>query len=109
MRAFRGTQIFLAVVAIGFGLPACTTPEKLSSTQLEAIGVQEGAKYWDAEQKLAQRGYSCYVSGADRENFDCTRSAGVLPSCILRITFVVNDKNLVSRLTVSDPACMGTP
>lgn len=96
-------------LAITTGLSACSTPAKLSSAELESIGVRDSATYWEAQQKLAQRGYSCYVSGAKRENFDCTRSAGVFPSCVLRITFTVDDKNLVSNLTVKEAACIGTP
>jgi len=109
MRASRRTLLLMAGIAIGIGSAGCTTPSKLSSAELESSGVREGARYWEAEQALSQRGYSCYVSGANRENFDCTRSAGTWPSCILRVSFVADDKNLVTSLVVRDPACLGTP
>jgi hypothetical protein len=90
-------------------LPGCSTPSKMSPDHLASIGVGEGAMYWTAEQKLAVEGYQCYVSGAKRENFDCTKTAGVFPACILRIDFKADDKNLVSDLRVKDPVCIGTP
>lgn len=99
----------IASFAIALGLLGCSTPKKISDTELESIGVRNGVKYWEAQQKLAQRGYSCYVSGAKRESFDCTRSAGTFPTCVLRITFVADDMNLVSSLAVREPACMGAP
>jgi hypothetical protein len=102
-------QRLMVSIAITIGLSACSTPTKLSTAELESIGLHEGAKYWEVEQRLAQRGYGCYVSGAKRENFDCTRSEGVFPTCLLRIVFIVDDKNLVSNLAVRDPACFGTP
>jgi hypothetical protein len=101
--------LVVACIAIGIGSVSCGTPSKLSYAELGSSGVRDGAAYWDAEQGLAQRGYSCYVSGAKRENFDCTRSPGTWPTCVLRVSFVVDDENLVSRLAVSDPACVGTP
>jgi hypothetical protein len=65
--------------------------------------------YWEAEQALLQRGYSCSTSGAKRENFDCTRFAGAWPTCLLRVSFVADDKNLVASLDVRGPVCVGTP
>lgn len=65
--------------------------------------------YWNAEQRLMQEGYSCYVSGAKRENFDCTKRIGFLVTCIHRVTFEASDKNLVSNLRSVGPACIGTP
>jgi hypothetical protein len=109
MNIRHGIQGMTAGFAIVVGLIGCSTPTKMSATELESIGVHEGARYWEVQQKLAQRGYSCYVSGAKRANFDCTRTVGVLPTCVLRITFVADDMNLASSLTVSDPACIGTP
>lgn len=99
---------FIALV-VGRFLSACRAPSKLTPERLASLGVGEGAMYWHAQQKLAQEGYSCYVSGASRENFDCTKNAGFFPSCVLRIQFKVNDQNLVSNLRVADPACIGTP
>lgn len=109
MRASRQMLLLMAGIAVGIGLAGCAAPSKLSSAELESVGVREGVAYWKAEQGLSQRGYSCYVSGASRENFDCTELAGTWPSCVLRVTFVADDKNLVTSLAVSEPACLGTP
>ena len=107
------TRLWIQAVMVSFamvlGLQGCSTPQKISDAELESIGVRNGVKYWDAQQKLAQRGYSCFVSGAKRERFDCTRYAGSFPTCLLRIEFVADDVNVVSGLTVRNPACMGTP
>jgi hypothetical protein len=81
----------------------------MSSEQLASIGVNVGAVYWDAEQKLASKGYQCYVTGAKRENFDCTKMEGFFPSCVLRIDFKVDDANAISNLRIAEPACIGTP
>ena len=109
MWAFRRMLPLIAGIAVGIGLAGCAAPAKLSPAELKLVGVREGGAYWEAEHGLSQRGYSCYVSGANRENFDCTKSAGIWPSCILHISFVANDKNLVTNLAVRDPACLGTP
>lgn len=109
MSARRWIPVLVAGLAIGLGLPGCGTAKKLSEAELEAIGVRNGVRYWEAQGKLGQRGYRCYVTGAKRENFNCTRTEGVFPTCVLRITFVADDRNLVSNLTVKDPACVGTP
>jgi hypothetical protein len=98
------TACTLAICLMG-----CSTPSKMSPDHLASIGVSEGTPYWSAEQKLASEGYQCYVSGAKRENFDCTKTKGFFPTCLLRIDFKVDDKNLVSDLRVRDPACIGTP
>lgn len=92
-----------------FALVACSTPQRMSAAELASIGLQDGTRYWEAQQKLAQRGYRCYVTGAAREHFDCTLTTGYFPSCVLRVTFAVDEQNRVSRLTVSEPACIGTP
>jgi hypothetical protein len=94
----------LAVFASG-----CSTPQKLSTDQLTSIGVSTGNTYWSIEQKLASNGYQCFVSGAKRENFDCTKKEGFFPSCLLRIQFTVDESNAVSSLRVAEPACAGTP
>jgi hypothetical protein len=86
-----------------------STPPKLSAERLAALGVVQGATYWDAQQKLAREDYACYVSGAKREHFDCTKTQGVFPTCLLRVDFDVDDKNLISAPAVPNPACMGTP
>ena len=99
----------MTILAIVMGLQACSIPKKTSDAELSSIGVRKGIMYWDAQQKLAQHGYRCYVSGAKRENFNCTRTAGIFPTCVFRISFVADDMNLVSSLTVGDPACLGTP
>jgi hypothetical protein len=69
-------------LAIGAGLVAisgCTTPSRLAPDQLASMGLTEGTMYWKGEEKLAQAGYRCYVSGAKRERFDCTRQTGFFP------------------------------
>lgn len=87
----------------------CGTPQKMSADQLRSIGVRVGDTYWSVEQGLVSRGYQCFVSGAKRENFDCTKNEGFFPSCILRIEFKVDESNAVSSLRVAEPACIGTP
>jgi hypothetical protein len=109
MRLLHIFQGAMASFVILFGLPGCSTPSKMSSAELEHIGVRNGARYWEAQGNLMQKGYSCYVSGAMRENFSCSRRVGFYPTCSLHITFTVNDKNLVSSLAVGDPICIGTP
>ncbi|MBV8657498.1 MAG: hypothetical protein JO142_06715 [Burkholderiales bacterium] len=91
------------------GMAGCGTPRKLSPGDLGSMGVHEGAAYWQVEQRLASAGYRCFVSGAKREHFDCTKTLGVYPSCLLRVEFVADNQNQVSDLRVNDPACIGTP
>ena len=91
------------------GLVGCATPTKLGPSELDAMGVREGAVYWEVEQRLASAGYACFVHGAKRESFDCMKTSGVFPSCLLRVEFVADDQNRVSGLSVRDPACIGTP
>jgi hypothetical protein len=98
----------ITVCTVAICVSGCGAPWKMSPDYLASIGVREGARYWVAEQKLASEGYRCYVSGAKRENFDCTKTKGIFPSCILRVAFEVDDKNLISTLRVADPACIGT-
>ncbi len=109
MNTLRWIRTLLTILAIVMGLLACSIPKKISDAELSSIGVNKGIMYWDAQQRLAQRGYSCYVTGAKRENFNCTRTAGIFPTCVFRISFVADEMNLVSSLTVEDPACLGTP
>jgi hypothetical protein len=109
MRLLHIFQGAMASFVILFGLPGCSTPSKMSFADLDYIGVRNGARYWEAQGRLMQKGYKCYVSGAMRENFDCSRTMGFFPTCSLRISFTVDDKNLVSGLAVGDPVCIGTP
>ena len=102
-------RLAMMVCTVVTVLLGCSTPSKPSPEQLASLGVRKGAVYWDAEQKLMQAGYSCYVSGAKRENFDCTKSTGFLVTCIHRVKFEADDKNLVSNLRAVGPACIGTP
>ena len=95
--------------AIAVCLTACSTPTKLSSAELDRMGVRESAPYWMVQQALAQQGYQCYVSGQKRENFDCSSTFSGLRTCVLRISFVANSENKVSALRVAEPACIGTP
>jgi len=103
------SQSLIAICVLAFSLPGFSTPVKMSSSHLNAIGVHDGAMYWIAEQKLSQEGYSCYISGANRKNFDCTKTTGFFPTCLLRIVFQADDRNLVANLSTRDPACLGTP
>jgi hypothetical protein len=97
---------FFVVVIFASG---CSTPQKMSADQLTSIGVSNGNTYWSVEQELARSGYQCFVSGAKRENFNCTKKEGFFPSCLLRIEFKVDESNAVSSLRVAEPACIGTP
>jgi hypothetical protein len=94
----------IAICAVGCGTTPTMTPDHLAS-----IGVVDGAMYWEAEQKLATEGYQCFVAGAKREHFECTKTTGFFPSCLLRVEFIADDKNQVSHLRAANPACMGTP
>jgi 4-hydroxyphenylpyruvate dioxygenase-like putative hemolysin len=90
-------------------LAACSTPQKMSDGQLHSLGVQVGAKHWTATSALAREGYACFVSGAKREQFDCTKTTGAFPTCVLRVRFSVDDDNAVTTVSASEPACIGTP
>lgn len=90
-------------------LAGCSTSQKMDEAQLDSLGVRPGANYWEATSQLSRQGYKCFVSGAKRENFDCTKKVGFMPTCILRVTFVVNDQNKITTISVPEPACMGTP
>lgn len=105
----RYIRCILTFGALVFGVSACSTPAKMSPERLASLGIAEGTAYWEAESKLAREGYQCFVTGAKRENFDCTRTMGFFPTCLLRVVFVVDDKNLVSQIRVANPACIGTP
>ncbi|TFW18034.1 hypothetical protein [Duganella callida] len=104
--SFRSIFKFFAVA---MSIMGCSTPQKMSADQLTSIGVSAGNTYWSVEQKLASSGYQCFVSGAKRENFDCTEKEGFFPSCILRVEFSVDESNVVSSLRIAEPACIGTP
>jgi hypothetical protein len=99
----------LAAGAAAICCAGCGTPPKMSVDRLATMGVVEGAPYWQAQQKLAQEGYQCSVSGATREHVDCAKTRGFFITCVLRVDFEVDDKNLISRPSVPEPACIGTP
>jgi hypothetical protein len=80
-----------------------------SNAELAAAGVRNGVPYWEVTSRLARQDYACSVSGRVRENFDCSRMAGFMPTCLLRIQFSVDEDNRVVGLRASDPVCMGTP
>lgn len=105
----RSLRCMFMFGAMAICVAGCSTPLKISPDHLASIGVIEGVIYWEAEQKLASEGYQCFVTGAKRENFDCTRTTGFFPTCLLRVGFVADDNNRVSNLRVANPACMGTP
>jgi hypothetical protein len=94
---------------VAIGMSGCGIPLKMSPEHLASIGVKEGATYWEAVQKLTGEGYQCFGSGAKRENFDCTKTQGFFPTCLLRVEFIVDDKNLISHVRAANPACIGTP
>ncbi|MDL2353747.1 MAG: hypothetical protein QFF03_00660 [Pseudomonadota bacterium] len=105
----RFGRCLITACAFALCFSGCGTTKKMSPEHLLAIGVSEGVMYWVAEQKLASEGYQCFVTGEKRENFDCTKTQGFFPTCVLRVTFKVNDKNGLSALQVANPACIGTP
>jgi len=109
MQPIRFRRSVLKSLVLAVFISGCSTPLKMSAEQLASIGLSVGTSYWSAEQKLASKGYQCFVSGAKRENFDCTKEVGIFPSCILRIEFKVDDSNAISSLRVAEPACIGTP
>jgi 4-hydroxyphenylpyruvate dioxygenase-like putative hemolysin len=101
--------LILASLAAATLLSGCSAPPQLSLAQLDAIGVRPGSRHWDATRSLHQQGYVCSVSGKKREQFDCTKTAGVFPTCVLRVGFDVNDENEIVSVTAPAPACIGTP
>jgi hypothetical protein len=109
LKFIRFTRCVITVCTVAICFSGCSAPLKMSPDHLASIGLSEGATYWSAEQKLASEGYQCIVSGAKRENFDCTKTKGFFPTCILRIDFKVDDQNVISNVRVADPACIGTP
>jgi hypothetical protein len=107
MHAPTKTVILIALIAT---LTAgCVSPKRLSDAQLSSLGVRNGVSYWEATSPLARQGYTCSVSGRVRENFDCTKTKGFIPTCQLRIRFSVDEDNKVVGLRASEPACIGTP
>lgn len=109
MQCILSRRSILNIGVVAFFVSGCSTPPKMSVEQLTLIGVSVGTTYWSAQQKLASKGYQCFVSGAKRDNFDCTKNEGFFPSCILRIEFKVDDSNAISSIRIAEPACMGTP
>jgi hypothetical protein len=90
-------------------LAGCGTTQKMSDDKLAAMGMRIGARHWEVTPQLFKEGYSCSVSGAKRENFDCAKTTGIFPTCILRVRFIVDDLNKISAISVPEPACLGTP
>ena len=101
-------HLVAGVAAIAL-LAGCSTTQKLSDAQRESLGIRAGATHWEVTPQLFKEGYVCYVSGAKRENFDCSKQTGFFPTCILRVRFTVDDQNKISALSVPEPACIGTP
>jgi len=99
----------LSAVLLPLLLTACSSPQKLSEAQLAERGLGPGTPHWEATAQLRRLGYACSVSGPTRAQFDCSRTTGLLITCVLRVTFTVDDQNLISTLRVSEPACLGTP
>lgn len=90
-------------------LSGCATPPKLTDAELASFGVRPGAPHWEATSSLSRQGYACFVSGAKREEFDCTKNTGILVSCVQRVRFVVDDQNRIVTVQAPEPACIGTP
>ncbi len=90
-------------------LAGCGTAQKISNARLESLGITPGAAHWEATSRLSNEGYACFVAGAKRENFDCSKTVGFFPTCLLRVRFIVDDENKISSISVPDPACLGTP
>ena len=109
MRHLKFTRSVITACTAAICLSGCSTSSKMTPEHLASIGFSEGIPYWTAQQKLASEGYQCFVSGAKREHFDCTKEKGFFPSCILRVEFSADDQNAISHVRVADPACIGTP
>lgn len=106
MKALLRSVAGAAALALVSG---CATPPKVGVAELDAFGVRVGAPHWEATPRLARAGYACFVSGAKREEFDCTKSTGLFISCISRVRFTVDDQNRIAAISVPEPACIGTP
>lgn len=96
-------------VCMAVCMAGCSAPANISPERLRAIGVADGVPYWQAQESLAREGYSCFVTGDKRENFDCTKTVGVFPTCVMRVEFLADDRNMVSALRTRTAACIGTP
>ena len=90
-------------------IAGCATMQKMSDAQLDSLGVRAGVPHGEATSRLFREGYVCSVSGAKRENFDCSKTHGILITCVLRVRFAVDDQNKISAVNVPEPACLGTP
>ena len=110
LSAAKSSLLYLVAGITALALLAgCSTPKRISDERLQALGIRVGAMYWQATSQLMQEGYVCMVTGAKRENFDCTKKAGGILTCILRVRLIVDDQNKISSLSVPEPACIGTP
>ncbi len=105
----RPLPYFVAAVAAIALIAGCSNTQKMSDAQLESLGIRVGAAHWDITPRLFREGYVCFVNGAKRESFDCSKTTGLFPSCIMRIRFAVDDQNQISAVSVPEPACLGTP
>lgn len=106
----RPTRAALPVAlcaALTLTLGACATPARLTPDELQRLGVRVGAPHWEVTGPLHREGYACFVSGERREQFDCTKTSGFLPTCVWRIRFTVNDRQAVDTIASPPPACTG--
>jgi hypothetical protein len=90
-------------------LVGCSTPQALSPAQLAYLGVREGVPHWEATSALFRQGNACFGSGVKRDDFECTKTVGGFPTCVLRVGFTVGDQNTLVSTRIAEPACMGTP
>lgn len=97
----RVTGLGFTVCTVAILLSGCSTPSKLTPERLASLGVNEAAIYWDAEQKLVQEGYHCYVSGAKREKISTSRSKQALFQRVFSVFSLKSTTRIRSQICTS--------
>lgn len=104
--ARRGLRL-AACGALAAALGACASPIPLTPDDLRTLGVTRGAPSEPAIAAMARVGFLCDVSGARREQVDCTRMTVRLSSCIERIRFTVTSRQEIETIHTPAPVCTG--
>lgn len=89
-------------------LCACSS-QPLSSAELQAMAIVEGGDPAAVVAALQERGYRCTQSGPQREFYDCVKTSGFMPTCVLRVEFKLDQAGRLKQVRVPAAACIGTP